>query len=288
VETGPPDYAKVKAMVEAKRVEWDVMQSDPDFVFRGKAENLLEPLDYNLISTKDFLPGAAQETGLIYDYGATVIAYRTDVYPAGKGPKSWTEFWDVGRFPGRRALSKDPYYLFPLALAADGVPKDKLYPIDVDRVFKSLDRIRPHVFKFYETFGQSSQLITDKEADLVAATTTRMYLVQKQGGPVHVELNEGVPWGDAWVVPRGTPRKAAAMKFIAFAAQHDEGMAIKARKTLTGMTQLRTTRLLEPEVARALVTSPENWPRLLPSGDDWWAKNRPRMDQLMTAWLLKG
>ena len=288
IETGPPDYAKVKAMIEAKRVEWDVMQSDPDFVVRGISENLVESIDYQIVSNKDLLPGAALPGGVVYDYGATVIAYRTDVFPAGKGPRTWAEFWDVSRFPARRALSADPYYLFPLALAADGVTRDKIYPIDVDRVFRSLTRIRPHIVKFYETFGQSSQLITDKEADLLGATTTRMHIVQQQGAPVYVELNEGVPFGDAWVIPRGSPRKANAMKFIAFAAQFDSGMALKARKTRTGMTQTRTAKLLEPEIARQLVTSPDNWPKLLPVGDDWWASNRPKMQQLMTAWLLKG
>ena len=28
---------------------------------------------------------------------------------------------------------------------ADGVPWDKVYPMDIDRAFKSLDRIKPHV-----------------------------------------------------------------------------------------------------------------------------------------------
>ena len=33
----------------------------------------------------------------------------------------------------------------PAALVADGVPKDKLYPLDLDRAFKKLDEIKPHI-----------------------------------------------------------------------------------------------------------------------------------------------
>ncbi|HEU5394691.1 MAG TPA: ABC transporter substrate-binding protein [Candidatus Methylomirabilis sp.] len=287
LEASPTDYAKAKAMVEAKRVEWDVLQCDWDFIYRGRAENLLEPLDYKVISTKDVFPEAVHEHGIGYALGATVMTYRTDAYPPGKGPRTWAEFWDVKRFPGRRALPKDPYFLFPLAAAADGVPREKMYPMDVDRVFRSLERIRPHVFKWWETGGQSQQLITDKEADLVAGWTSRMFVVQKQGAPIHVELNEGAPWGDAWVVLRGAPHRENAMKFIAFAIQHEEGMAINSRAKLSGFTNARTGRLLEPAVAHALVSTPENRAKLLPGGDQWWGTSRAEMIKRMTAWLLK-
>ena len=54
-------------------------------------------------------------------------------------PKSWAEFWDVKPSRGARTLpdmaSGTPSLEF--ALIADGVPMDKLYPIDIDRAFKS-------------------------------------------------------------------------------------------------------------------------------------------------------
>jgi putative spermidine/putrescine transport system substrate-binding protein len=287
VDTGPPDLAKIKAMVETKRVEWDVVQVEADFVHRGRTENLLERLDYKVISTRDVLPEAIDDYGITFQFGATSIAYRTDTFPAGNGPKSWADFWDVRRFPGRRALPKQTYHLFPAALAADGVPRDKLYPIDVDRVLRSLERIRPHVVKFFEGFPQAAQLIADKEVDMAASSVTRMVIIQQKGSPVYIEMNQAIPWGDAWVIPRGAPHKDAAMKFIGFAIQNEEGLALKAKKTYTGMANSRTTRLLDAETARSLVTTPENFAKTLVGDDRWWAANRARMDQLMTAWLLK-
>ena len=288
IDTGPPDTAKLKAMVENKRVEWDVVQVESDFVHRGKTENLLEKLDYKVISTKDVLPEAVNDYGITFQYGATSICYRTDKYRAGAGPKTWAEFWDVGHFPGRRALPKQTYHLFPAALAADGVPSDKLYPIDVDRVFKSLDRIRPHVVKFYDGFPQVSQMISDGEVDLASSSVTRMVILQQQGVPVYIEMNQAIPWGDAWVVPRGAPHREAAMKFINFAIQDEEGLALKSKKTFTGMANRRVDHLLDAQVKQSLVTTPENFAKTLHGNDEWWAANRPKMEQLMTAWLLKG
>lgn len=288
IDTGPPDTAKLKAMVETKRVEWDVVQVEGDFVHRGKAENLLEKLDLKAISTKDVLPEAVNDYGITFQYGATSICYRTDKYRAGTGPKSWADFWDVTRFPGRRALPKQSYHLFPAALAADGVPRDKLYPMDVDRVFKSLSRIRPHVVKFYDGFPQVSQMMSDGEVDLASSSVTRMVIIQQQGAPVFIEMNQAIPWGDAWVIPRGAPHRDAAMKFINFAIQNEEGLALKSKKTFTGMANRRVDPLLDAQVKQSLVTTPENFSKALVGNDEWWAANRAKMDQLMTAWLLKG
>ena len=53
------------------------------------------------------------------------------------------DYWDAKKFPGPRGMYNAPTYILEFALIADGVPKDKLYPLDVPRAFKSLDRIKP-------------------------------------------------------------------------------------------------------------------------------------------------
>ena len=54
------------------------------------------------------------------------------------------------------------------------------------------------------------------------------------------------------------------------------------------MTNRRVDRLLDSDTKRSLVTTPENFQKALLGDDRWWATNRAKMDQLMTAWLLKG
>ena len=51
----------------------------------------------------------------------------------------------------------------PIALLADGVPADKLYPIDMDRAFHKLDEIKPHITVWWTTGAQPAQLLLDKE-----------------------------------------------------------------------------------------------------------------------------
>ena len=88
--------------------------------------------------------------------------------PPASSRSSWAEFWDLKKFPGPRMLTDLAAGAIDLefALLADGVPKDKLYPIDVDRAFKSLDRVRPAIRKFWDTGALSAQMLADKEVVL--------------------------------------------------------------------------------------------------------------------------
>ncbi len=52
--------------------------------------------------------------------------------------------------------------MMEIALLADGVAPDKLYPIDADRAFKKLDTIKKQSI-FWTTNSQSQQLLVDGE-----------------------------------------------------------------------------------------------------------------------------
>ena len=53
------EQAKIKAMVETKKVTWDVVEVESPDVARGCDEGLFEKLDYSKIGPKaDFLPAA--------------------------------------------------------------------------------------------------------------------------------------------------------------------------------------------------------------------------------------
>ena len=59
--------------------------------------------------------------------------------------RTGADFWNVKDFPGKRSLPNFPAYMLPAALMADGVTADKLYPIDLDRAFKRLDKIKKDI-----------------------------------------------------------------------------------------------------------------------------------------------
>lgn len=88
------------------------------------------------------VPGACQEYGLLRTVGGVVIACDTKRHPTGQHPRSWADFWNVRKFPGRRALANggSPLLAPAAALLTDGVPPDELFPMDLDRTFRAFSR----------------------------------------------------------------------------------------------------------------------------------------------------
>ena len=99
------EQAKVKAMVDANKVTWDLVEVESPDVTRGCDEGLFEKLDYSKIGNKaDFQPAAIHECGIGTFVWSTVMAYNGDKLKTA--PTTWADFWDVKKFPGKRALRK--------------------------------------------------------------------------------------------------------------------------------------------------------------------------------------
>jgi putative spermidine/putrescine transport system substrate-binding protein len=128
--------AQFAAMVQTKNYVWDVttltLSADIPYL---ESKSLLEPIGLKASDYPELMPDAITPNWLGVDVYSTVLAYRADKF-GQNGPKSWADFWDVKRFPGRRCLRRSPLDTLEQALLADGVPLDKLYPLDVDRASK--------------------------------------------------------------------------------------------------------------------------------------------------------
>ena len=97
------EQAKIKAMVETKKVTWDVVEVESPDITRGCDEGLFEKLDYGKIAPKsDFLPAAVNDCGVGIFVWSTVMAYNGD--KLRNGPVTWADFWDTKKFPGKRGL----------------------------------------------------------------------------------------------------------------------------------------------------------------------------------------
>jgi putative spermidine/putrescine transport system substrate-binding protein len=73
------EQAKIKAMVETKKVTWDVVEVESPDVARGCDEGLFERIDYAKVAPKgDFVPAAVTECGVGIFVWSTVMAYNGD------------------------------------------------------------------------------------------------------------------------------------------------------------------------------------------------------------------
>ncbi|MGL4290895.1 MAG: polyamine ABC transporter substrate-binding protein [Phreatobacter sp.] len=276
--------AQFKAMVDTKSYTWDVCTltlSARDILARM---NLLEPIGLTAAEAPGLMPEALTPLWMGIDVYSTIMAYRTDRFREA-APNSWADFWNVAKFPGRRSLRKNPIDTLEQALLADGVPLDKLYPLDVERAYKSLERIKQHVAVWWTGGAQSSQLIQSGEVDLVALWNARAQAVIDGGAPVKVAWNQGLYSIEGWGIPKGSPRAEDARKFVRFCADPKQ-QALFTEFLSYGPTNLKAYDNIPAQRAVTLPTHEANLKLMTIAREDWWSANRSAMNERFNAWIL--
>ena len=218
------------------------------------------------------------------DTYATIIAYRTDKF-GQHGPSSWADFWDVKKFPGRRAMHKHPIDTLEEALMADGVPMDKLYPIDMDRAFKKLDQIKSQVDVWWTGGAQTTQMLESGEVDMLPTWNARAQVVIDAGKPVALSWNQGIYSMEGWVIPKGDPNADLGRKFVTFCA-NAKRQAEFFDKLSYGPTNPRAYDYISKERAKSLPTAPQNLKLMVQSSTEWWGKNKEKAIERFNSWLL--
>ncbi len=208
VRESPSGIGKLQAMVQANNVTATLVELGSVQVVMARTLGLLEPLDWAAINPAPMYPEAKLPDGFGYQYCSTVMAWEK----GGKKLTSWADFWNVKDFPGKRALPDYASYALPLALLADGVKPENLYPLDVDRAFASLQKIKGSVAVWWTSGAQAPQLLEDKEVKYSAAWSGRVV-----GNPrLDYTYNQGLLQVSYFVVPKGAnpASKAAAMGLL--------------------------------------------------------------------------
>ena len=90
------------------------------------------------------------------------------------------------------------------------MPADKPYPMDIDRAFRKLDEIKPHIKVWWTQGNQSQQLIRDGEVDMIGMWNARAQELIDKGAPLTIVWNGAESYGGYWFVPKGTPNSIIA------------------------------------------------------------------------------
>ena len=287
----PATLGKLLAMFESGNIELDVVDAGELGMLSLSQKGALDKVNYKawkLSSPEDFDPAIRRDDMVANIYFSSVIGYNTQSFPTGKHPRSWAEFWDLKKFPGPRMLADLASGAVDLefALLADGVPKDRLYPIDLDRGFKSLDRVRPAIRKFWDTGALSAQMLADKEVVLGSIWNGRLQAVADKGAPLAIEWNEASLQTQFWGILKGAKNAENAQRFIDFACQ-PEIQANFAKLIPYGPTNRQAFKTIPADVAARLPSSPEYKAKAFLHSGKWWADNRTKVSERWSQWVLQ-
>ena len=201
---------------------------------------------------------------------ATILAYRTDAFE-GKGkepPKTWADLFDLKKVPGRRSMRKHPFDTIEQALLADGVPGEKLYPLDFDRAFKKLDTIKKDIAVWWTGGAQTSQLLKSGEVDICACWNARAQAAIDDGAPVKIVWTQHM-----------------CREFIKFAVDPAR-QAIFTKHLAYGPTHPDAYKSIPAERAKVLPTAPAYLPGRIQVDDMFWAANKDKTTERFNIWVI--
>lgn len=283
------ELAKIKAMVDTNSVNWNVVEVGSSELARGCEEGLFEKLDWSRIGDAgQYIDGAAQACGAGIFVWSNVLAY--DERRLKDGPKSWKDFWDVKRFPGKRALRKGPLYNLEIALLADGVDRKDIYkllftPTGVDRAFRKLDQLKSHIV-WWEAGAQPAQYLVAGDVVMSSAYNGRIATAQKEGKPLKIVWEGNIYDFDYWAIPKGSAKTSEALNFIKFASQPERQREF-SESIAYGPSNKKAIAMIDKKTLTTLPNAPQNSASALVVDTAFWTEFGESLEQRFTSWAAR-
>ncbi|MGE0237819.1 MAG: ABC transporter substrate-binding protein [Parvibaculaceae bacterium] len=273
----PEDHAKLLASIKVGQPEADITSIPGGSLSGWTNKGAVEDIDYSRFDadTLKNMPEAMKaKSGVGALLYSIVVAFNTNKFPDGsKQPANWVDFYDTAQFPGRRALPKCEKIvdggLLEGALMGDGVPQDKVYPIDMDRAFAKIAALKPHVGRWWIAGADAPQSLIDGEVDMAAAYNGRIFGAKKDGAPLALSWDQSLLQYDYWVIMKGSPNKENAEKFLAYISR-PQPQADFAQAISYGPVNTAAFDLVPKDLLSILPGAPELAKKQLFQNYVWW------------------
>lgn len=283
IMAGPPDLAKLQAQVATNTVDIDMADLTTGIIVPGEKSGVWAKIDRNIVNLDGIIPQAVRDYQVAYMSYAGGIAWDKNRHPDGKHPTTWPEFWDANKFPGRRGLRARVSEMLEIALMADGADPKSIYPIDVERAFKSLDRIKKNVSNFIAETPQTISLIQNNQCDFTYAYHGRVYGGVQAGLPIGFSFKQNF-LALGWIAAiNKSPNPEGAQRFIASMLKPERQAHFTNLQAYPG-TARGALELVKDEI-KPYLPKPDA-PDACFENIDWWATRFEELSKRYKEWQL--
>lgn len=277
----PTDPSKLRVMVENGDPDWDVYLagSAESFAYCG---TLFEKIDFANIAKEDFAPGTISDCGVPVDTYSYVLVYNTEKF-GSKPPTRLQDFFDTRNFPGTRSMSSDPAEgNLEMALLADGVPRESMYPLNYDRAFAKLDQIKKDTV-FWNSGAEQVEMLESGRADMMLAWSGRAYEAVQNGAKVSPVWDKNAYHWASLSIVKGAKNKTGAQAFIDFSVKPEQQAAF-AENIAYGAANLKAEPKLDSGAAAWDSGAEEHRNQSWSIDPEWWGKNADEVVAKWTTW----
>ena len=289
---------ELREQIAGKQYRWDVMDLELPDAIAACREGLLEPVNAaslpaganGELSKADFVPNALGPCWVGSMVYSQLIVYAPNNFATEK-PATVSDFFDLARFPGPRALrGTSPKLNLELALLADGVAPKDIYPVlstdqGVSRAHAKHDTIRGSIV-WWTRSSEPVAMIEDGRAAFATALNGDIYDAAIHGRKLAAIWDKQLYELDVFGIPKDDPKRDMAMDFMRFATSATN-LAAVADWVPYGPARRSASKLIgkNPELGIDMrpfsPTAPEHFATAFAVDDAWWQAHGTA---IMTHW----
>lgn len=276
--------AIANAMMAGEDGEYDAMHVGLDHVYANK-ENLAELTPD--VARDENLPEDIRDYAFGTFFVGHAMGYLTETFPDG-GPQTWADFWDTEKFPGKRAWAGAPGSYdssAEIALMADGVAAEDLYPLDLERAGRKLDELRGDMV-FYQSYPEIQTLLTSGTAAIAMGPSGQYSSLINAGEDVTISWNQAMVAPNVMTIGSKAPNLDNIMALADF-FNDPQRQADFAARTGYGPGNPDAFDLMDDATKAKVVNAPEHTDIVVQNMQARAAQSDEMLDWY-TEWLSKG
>lgn len=250
-------------------------------------EGYLSPLNETHIAkssndepiAKDFIADSLMDCAVPSVAWSALMVVNNGKFTKNK-PRTWADFFNVKKFPGKRSLKKSARHSLEMALMASGVqPADIYFTLSTiegqKRAFDNLDNLKDHIVWWDNSAAAISNLKTEDVVMGLAYNGRLFNAIIGDGLDVTLVWQEQIYDLDYWGVPVNSTKQEKALEFVKFAtepkqlAEQSKWMPYGPMRA-SSLEFVNTHSIAGVHMAPYLTTTKAHFHKALKFNEGWW------------------
>ena len=285
-----PNLDNLENMVNQGKCNFHVIELEIGDFILAVERKLLQEINYSIVDYNNLVANIHKKpNGYEFLSYSEVIAYKVGQFPNG-GPKNMADFWNTDKYPGPKTLKDDVVGNLEFALEADGVDSSEVYKVlatssGVERAFKKLDELKPHIVKFWTSESEPIQMLSEGKVTVAIARNGNLEKIKNAGLDIFYTFQDGNLNTAFYSIPASCSKDSARVAAIYLNAWNQPDWVIEWVKLVPNLT---FTSGIEDELSK-------NYDHLLPNNKknleiqfktNWafWSTNFKKLNEKWKKW----